>query len=136
MVAGFPTDISDKDWKFAQREICQTCLIAKQSQIPYRTSTSISERPLQLGHMDVCGPMPVVALHGERSFVTLLDDYFKLSVVRVCKPRSDVVTCVISVLKLLQTQSGCAAQRIQTDRGSEFTIHRLNEEGLRVMCCV
>jgi hypothetical protein len=48
--------------------------IAKQSQLPYRTSTSISERPLQLVHMDVCGPMPVVALHGEQYFVTLFDD--------------------------------------------------------------
>jgi hypothetical protein len=120
MVTGFPTDISDEDWKFARREICQTCLIAKQRQLPYRTSTSICERPLQLVHMDVCGPMPVVAWHGEQYFVTLLDDYSKLSVVRVCKSKSDVVACVISVLKLLQTQSGCAAQRIRTDRGSEF----------------
>jgi hypothetical protein len=35
MVTGFPTDISDEDWKFARREICQTCLILLQSKVSY-----------------------------------------------------------------------------------------------------
>jgi hypothetical protein len=118
-VTGFPEGIKNYEWRPVHKALCKTCLIAKQTQLPYRTSASICTRPLQLVHMDVCGPMPKVAMNGERYFVTMLDDHSKFATVRVCKSKADVVASVTSTLTVLQTQSGCAVQRIRTDRGFE-----------------
>jgi hypothetical protein len=98
MVTGFPEGIKNYEWRHVRKALCQTCVIAKQTQLPYRTSASLCTRPLQSVQMYVCGPMLKVAMNGERYFVTMLDDHSKFATVRVCKSKADCFACVTSTL--------------------------------------
>jgi len=65
----------------ANTSVCHPCVIAKQSRDPFPHSDSKSTQPLQLVHMDVCGPLPVPSLGGTRYFATYLDDFSNLSII-------------------------------------------------------
>jgi transposase InsO family protein len=93
--------------------------------LPRKTCVPVSERQLQLLHMDVCGPMPVASLGGSRYFLTVLDDFSRLSVVRCIARKADVPDVLRAVIVLLETQSNRLVQRIRSDRGGEFVNHSL-----------
>jgi len=74
----------------AGKVLCEQCVQSKQPRAPFPTSTSESTSPLQLVHMDVCGPLPVQSLGGSRYFATFLDDYSRFSVVIPVSSKADV----------------------------------------------
>jgi hypothetical protein len=74
--------VSAQDFKAGKEKVCEPCILAKQQRAPFPSSPSVSSSPLQLWHMDLCGPMPVTSLGGSRYFATVLDDFTKLTVVR------------------------------------------------------
>ena len=88
---------------------------------------SRSTHVLQLLHSDVCGPMQVPSMGGARYFVTVLDDFSKLSVVKCIAAKSDVPTVLPSMIQLLETQSGRRVQRLRSDRGGEYVNKALAE---------
>ena len=105
-------------------EVCEHCLQAKQTRTPFLQSKSTCERPMQLVHMDLMGPLPVLSLGRKRYLATFLDDYSKLSVVRPVASKAEVPGVVKEVLEMLQTQSGQKLQAVRTDNGTEY----VNEE--------
>jgi transposase InsO family protein len=101
--------------------------MGKQHRLPFKTSTSTTARPLALIHTDLCGPLPVTSLGGNNYFVTLLDDYSKLSVVRPIASKSDTAGAVKSVITLLENQTGHHLQRLRCNNGSEYINADLKE---------
>ncbi|GAQ93544.1 hypothetical protein KFL_016370010 [Klebsormidium nitens] len=74
--------------------VCEPCIIGKQTRepSPKESDSKDSKEPLELVHMDVCGPMPVTSKGGSRYLATFLDDYSKLSVVQpAIKRKSDAL---------------------------------------------
>ncbi|KAI4300034.1 hypothetical protein L6164_033453 [Bauhinia variegata] len=54
---------------------CDICHIAKQGKLPLLVSTSISNKPFDLVHMNIWGPTSTTSLDGHRYFLTIVDDY-------------------------------------------------------------
>lgn len=55
---------------------CEECAMCKQERGPFPTIRSRrSSSCLQLIHMDICGPMSVSSLGGNKYFLLLIDDY-------------------------------------------------------------
>ena len=100
--------------------LCKPCALGKQHRTPFKPSTSKAEQSLALVHTDLCGPMPVTSLGGSNYFLTLLDDFSKLSVVRPLAHKSDTAAAIKETIALLQTQSGHKLRRLRCDNGSEF----------------
>ncbi|GAQ92818.1 Ribonuclease H-like superfamily protein with integrase and retrovirus zinc finger-like domains [Klebsormidium nitens] len=102
--------------------LCAPCIIGKQTREPFHTESDskASKEPLELVHMDVCGPMPVTSKGGRRYLATFLDDYSKLLVVQPLKRKSDVTAVTESVFARLELQSGKKVKGVETDRGGEY----------------
>ncbi|GAQ88504.1 hypothetical protein KFL_004340110 [Klebsormidium nitens] len=99
--------------------VCEPCIMRKQTResFPRESDSKGSTEPLELVHMDVCGPMPVASPGGCRWLATFLDDYTKLSVVQPLKKKSEVTEATERVFARLELQSGKKVKSVQTDRG-------------------
>nr|GEX22248.1 retrovirus-related Pol polyprotein from transposon TNT 1-94 [Tanacetum cinerariifolium] len=58
--------------KFVKDHLCSSCELEKAKRNSFHTKlTPSSKRPLQLLHMDLCGPMRVASINGKRDVLTL-----------------------------------------------------------------
>ena len=108
--------------KFRERieTVCEPCLFGKQTKLPFPESESRTKEPLELVHMDVCGPLPVMSTGGSKYFCTFLDDYSKLSMAVPIARKSDVKEVVPDVLAKWEKRTGKKVVTIRTDRGGEY----------------
>nr|GEZ46446.1 retrovirus-related Pol polyprotein from transposon TNT 1-94 [Tanacetum cinerariifolium] len=62
--------------KFVKDHLCSSCELGKAKRKSFHTKTTPSlKRPLQLLHMDLCGPMRVANINGKRYVLVIVDDY-------------------------------------------------------------
>ena len=113
-------NVGAASFEAASKNVCDICETSKQTRKPFPTSESSSAHPLELVHMDLCGPMPVTSLGGSRYMATFLDDYSKLSVVRFVEHKSDLPEVVIATFKLMENLTDKKLKMVRTDRGSEY----------------
>ncbi|GAQ93561.1 hypothetical protein KFL_016490010, partial [Klebsormidium nitens] len=119
--------VSADEFRGELTRVCEPCVMGKQTRTPFpakRESATVVEKPLDLVHTDVCGPMPEESKGGSRFFVTVLDDYSKLSVVTPIRKESEVKDVLEGVFNRLETETGNRVKSVQSDRGSEY----LNKE--------
>jgi hypothetical protein len=56
-------------------QVCQSCLAAKQTRAPFPRSTHWrADEPLELVHVDLCGPIIIATAGGNKYFMLLVDD--------------------------------------------------------------
>jgi hypothetical protein len=67
--AGYIPKLSFSDHKF-----CEHCHYGKQVAAPHQTSTPRESSPLDLVHLDICGPLPHQSLGRASYFVTFIID--------------------------------------------------------------
>jgi hypothetical protein len=120
-------NISAKEFEEAGKQVCAPCVQAKHHKSAFPTSTSITTQPMQLVHMDVCGPLSVDSIGGKKYIATFLDNYSGLSVAVPVARKSEVPGVVRSTLSLLENLSGCHLRSVRTDRGSEYLNDNLKE---------
>lgn len=125
MVTGINTSVEEIK-EAADGGLCEPCVLGKQHRSPFKKSTNATTQPLELVHTDVCGPLPITSLGGSNYFLTLLDDYSKLSVVRPLARKSDAAAAVQSTLTFLENQVGYQTKRLRCDNGSEYINSELN----------
>eukprot|EP00877_Chromochloris_zofingiensis_P010252 jgi/Chrzof1/5480/Cz16g04260.t1 len=89
----------------AGQQVCEPCLLGKQTRLSFPESETVRQQPLELVHMDLCGPLPVKSLGGSQYIATFLDDYTGLSVVALLKQKSDIIKVVPDVFNILEKQS-------------------------------
>jgi transposase InsO family protein len=127
------------DFKAAGTNVCEPCVKGKHARTPFSTSeTGKASRPLELVHMDVCGPVTPQSRGGANYLATFLDDYSGLSVVKPLAHKHQVAETVIDTLKFLETQCGnrqAKVRTLRTDRGSEYLNQTLSsyckKEGIK-----
>ena len=113
-------DVTADDFKAAGSGVCEPCISAKQTRLPSPQSASDSSQPLQLLHMDLCGPMPVQSVGGSQYFITFLDDFSKLAVVVPVARKHHTADIIVEVITLLETQIGYKVRAVRSDNGGEY----------------
>src|ERR1044071_7844465 len=61
-------------------ELCSHCVMGKQVRSSFKSKNQVStSKPLELIHMDVCGPMRVQSIGGSKYILVLVDDYSRFT---------------------------------------------------------
>lgn len=102
------------------KEVCESCQLAKSKQLPFSLSSRVSSAPLQLVHTDVwCSP--VVSFSGFRYYVIFIDDFSRYSWLYPLHIKSDVFISFKKFKALVENQFSSRIKTLQSDGGGEFT---------------
>ncbi|GFW26458.1 retrovirus-related Pol polyprotein from transposon TNT 1-94 [Trichonephila clavipes] len=70
---------------------CIPCKLAKSKRVSFKKTGAVrSKRPLELLHMDLCGPMSTESQGGNKYFLSIIDDYSRKVTVFPIRNKSDV----------------------------------------------
>ena len=97
-------------------EVCNECQAGKQNRegFPQRTATRAST-PLELIHLDLCGPFPIPSLGGSQYFMVIVDDYSRFIWVRFLRKKSEAFEKFKVLKTMIKLQLGQYIQNIRSD---------------------
>ena len=109
--------------------LCEGCILGKQHKESFPAGKSIrAKAPLEIVHSDVCGPMQVPSLGGNRYVLTFIDDYTRKTWVYMLKQKSEVFEKFHHFKTLVEKQCGRYIKVLRTDRGGEH----ISQDFLRI----
>ena len=113
-------------------QLCQACLVAKQIRQPFPAMAQFrAEAPLELLHMDLCGPITPTTMAGNRYFLLIVDDFTRWMWVFVIKTKDQALASFTKFKPLAENTAGRRIKTLRSDRGGEFLsgeFERLCEE--------
>ncbi|KAJ9551482.1 hypothetical protein OSB04_015527 [Centaurea solstitialis] len=109
------------DLRFQQDHLCSACQLGKMKRVSHKSKLEHgTETPLQLIHMDLCGPMRVQSINGKKYVLVMVDDYSRYTWVKFLRSKDEAPEIIISVLKEVQVNLQSQVQKIRSDHGTEF----------------
>lgn len=103
-------------------KLCEACIVGKQTREPFQCrSEKRANRPLEIVHSDVCGPVTPKTWDGNNYFVTFTDDYTHVSVVYLMRSKSEVLQCLEDYEAMASAHFGLKIGRLICDNGGEYT---------------
>ncbi|CAJ2639360.1 unnamed protein product [Trifolium pratense] len=103
-------------------QVCEGCLLGKQFKMSFpKESSSREQKPLELIHTDVCGPIKPRSLGKSNYFLLFIDDFSRKTWVYFLKEKSEVFENFKKFKALVEKESGLVIKAIRSDRGGEFT---------------
>ncbi|GFW04927.1 retrovirus-related Pol polyprotein from transposon TNT 1-94 [Trichonephila clavipes] len=100
---------------------CIPCKLAKSKRVSFKMTGAVrSKRPLELLHMDLCGPMPTESKGGNKYFLRIIDDYSRKVTVFPIRNKSDVFHTFIRFQKRAERFLSKKVIAVRTDGGLEF----------------
>ncbi|GFW66255.1 retrovirus-related Pol polyprotein from transposon TNT 1-94 [Trichonephila clavipes] len=100
---------------------CIPCKLAKSKRVSFKKTGAVrSKRPLELLHMDLCGPMPTESQGGNKYFLSIIDDYSRKVTVFPIRNKSDVFHTFIRFQKRAERFLNRKVIAVRTDGGLEF----------------
>ncbi|KAJ9544187.1 hypothetical protein OSB04_023894 [Centaurea solstitialis] len=122
LVKGLPTI------KFEKDHLCSACEMGKLKRSSHKTKSDPSfDQPLQLLHMDLCGPIAVQTLNGKKYILVLVDEFSRFTWVEFVRKKSHVPMLLINLLKRLLVFHGMQVKVIRSDNGTEFKNSTIEE---------
>jgi len=102
-------------------QVCQSCLVAKQTRTPFPHSTHWrADEPLELVHVDLCGPITPSTLSGNKYFMLLVDDCTRWCTVYMLKSKDEAVLAFAKFKAQVENNCGNNIKVLRSDRGGEF----------------
>ncbi|GFX79554.1 retrovirus-related Pol polyprotein from transposon TNT 1-94 [Trichonephila clavipes] len=100
---------------------CIPCKLAKSKRVSFKKTGAVrSKRPLELLHMDLCGPMSTESQGGNKYFLSIIDDYSRKVTVFPIRNKSDVFHTFIRFQKREERFLSKKVIAVRTDGGLEF----------------
>nr|KYP66220.1 Retrovirus-related Pol polyprotein from transposon TNT 1-94 [Cajanus cajan] len=103
-------------------QVCEGCLLGKQFRLSFpKESDSRAQKPLELIHTDVCGPIKPRSLGKSNYFLLFIDDFSRKTWVYFLKEKSEVFENFKKFKAHVEKESGLLIKALRSDRGGEFT---------------
>lgn len=99
---------------------CEDCTRAKQSAKPHFRSGERADRPADLVHMDLVGPVRVIAYTSCRYALTLVDDYSRYARVYTLSEKTEPLRYFKEYNAVVENRFGRPVLRLRVDNGTEF----------------
>ena len=121
-VRDFPTIFRPRD------DVCKPCQMGKLTRAQFKTkNVSSTSKPLQLVHLDLCGPSRKEGTGKENYFMLVIDDYSRMIWVAFLKEKSEAFAKFKIFKALTENQTGRKVKAIRSDRGGEFSSKQFKE---------
>ncbi|MCZ2221968.1 DDE-type integrase/transposase/recombinase [Corynebacterium pilbarense] len=85
------------------------------------------EKPLQLVHMELCGPSRQEGIGKENYFMPIIDEYSRLTRVTFLKEKDEAFEKFKIFKALIETKTGKRLKAVRSDRGGEFVSRDFKE---------
>ena len=109
------------DLKFKKEHLCAACEKGKMKKALHKSKVEHgTTQPLQLIHMDLCGPMRVQSINGKKYVLVMVDDYSRYTWVNFLRTKDETPALIITFLKNIQVKLQLLVQAIRSDNGTEF----------------
>jgi transposase InsO family protein len=115
MVEGIP------ELKSTHEGICKGCALGKNIKKPLPSSSNRSKEILDLIHLYVCGPMPVISLGGSLYYVIFIDDYSRKTWLYLLKSKHEVFIKFQEFKEEIENLTNKKIKTLRTDNGGEYT---------------
>ena len=109
-------------------QLCETCLLDKHSRRSFlKKATTRANKPLQLVHIDVCGPINPSSFGKNKQFLLFIDDYSRKTCVYFLKQKLEAFVAFKNFKALVEKESGYEIKSLRSDRGGEFISKEFND---------
>lgn len=98
---------------------CEACILGKQCRKTFPASMTRANKPGELVHVDICGPMSTPSIGGSNVMAVFVDDYSGMVFVKPMKSKADILNSVQDVITKASA-SGHKVKRIRSDNAKEF----------------
>jgi len=103
--------------------VCGTCMEGKQTRENLTGERVKCEEVLDTIHSDICGPMAVEGLMGERYFATFIDERSGRIAISLLKHKSALFERFREYQAKVERQTGKKIKHLRSDGGGEYTGH-------------
>lgn len=110
-----------------KNQVCITCPLSKMTRISFPTSDSHAMKAFELLHSDIWGPYKVNTRGKFRFFLTLVDDYSRVTWVYLLEKKSDYLGTLIKFENYIENQYKGKLRIIRSDNALEFADREFKE---------
>jgi transposase InsO family protein len=121
---------------FEKDRVCSACQVGKQvgTHHPHKNIMT-TDKPLELLHMDLFGPIAYISIGGSKYCLVIMDDYSRFTWVFFLQEKSQTQETLKGFLRRAQNEFGLRIKKIRNDNGTEFKNSQiegfLDEEGIK-----
>lgn len=107
---------------------CDTCNKAKICGLPFpQKAERVTKSVLELVHSDVCGPMNVNSIAGNRYVVSFIDDYTRKNFVYFLRTKNEVFEKFKLFKNYVECQTNKKIKVLRSDNGTEYKNKQFDE---------
>ncbi|KAI3758565.1 hypothetical protein L6452_06132 [Arctium lappa] len=115
LVKGLP------ELKYEREHLCAACEKGKMKRAAHKPKPEPNtSSPLELLHMDLCGPMRTQSLGGKKYVLVIVDDYSRYMWVKFLCSKDETTEVLILFLKTTQVKLQRQVKFLRTDNGTKF----------------
>ncbi|PNY02796.1 copia protein (gag-int-pol protein), partial [Trifolium pratense] len=103
-----------------QFKFCEACQFGKLHLLPFKSSYSHAQEPLDLIHTDVWGPAPIMSNSGFKYYVHFIDDFSRFTWIYPLKQKSETIHAFTQFKTLVENQFNKRIKIVQCDGGGEY----------------
>ncbi|KAK9879752.1 hypothetical protein WA026_006815 [Henosepilachna vigintioctopunctata] len=122
MVTGM--DIKSTDCDYFETP-CEICMKGKQVRAPFNTERTRADRPLEIIHTDLCGPIDPTTWDNKKYILTLMDDYTHYVVIYLLEYKSETTDYIKEYVEEMERDKNTKVKKIRSDNGGEYINTRL-----------
>ncbi|KAJ9544346.1 hypothetical protein OSB04_024053 [Centaurea solstitialis] len=115
LVKGLPKLTFDRD------SLCAACQMGKMKRSSHKSKTESScQSPLEMLHMDLCGPMRIQSISGKKYILVMVDEYSRYTWLEFLRMKSEAPELIIKFIRRIQVLLQLPVRKIRSDNGTEF----------------